>query len=248
MILHSDMRISPESDCPYLENRKWRTNYFFASGLSADELEFILSKGWRKFGMYYFRPACRDCDECVPIRLLTGEMNVSKSMKRVLRRCREIRVEFNEPEYRDEIYEIYKKHSLVRFDKTSSQSDFLHSFYTLSCPSIQSEYFLDDRLIATGFLDVSSTSLSSVYFIYDTDYMNYRLGTFSIIREAAYGLERGLNYYYLGYYVKENRSMAYKNCFHINEKMDWTTGIWINEKTAGDDPAPSSGTEPISLF
>lgn len=238
MILHSDPRLSPESECPYLEDRKWRTHYFLASDLTGEELETVLSSGWRKFGMYYFRPACRNCGECTPIRLLTEQLKISRSMKRVMRRCENIRVEFNEPAFRDEIYEIYRKHSLVRFGKTSSQSDFLHSFYTISCPSVQTEYFLEDRLIAVGFLDVSSMGLSSVYFIYDTDYMDYRLGTFSVIKEASYALEREMKYYYLGYYVKNNKSMAYKNGFHVNEKMDWKTGLWISETAAGDGLQP----------
>jgi len=198
MILHSDMQTSPESDCPYLEGRKWRMNYFFASQLTADELDILLARGWRKFGMYYFRPVCNGCEECIPIRLRTAELNYSKSMKRALRRCAEITVRFNELEYSDAIYEIYKKHSEVRFGKVSSESDFLHSFYTQSCPAIQSEYYLEDKLIAAGFLDASSRALSSIYFVYDTDFSDFRLGTFSVLRETEYALSLGLDYYYLG--------------------------------------------------
>lgn len=229
MILHSDLQISPESTCPYLEDRKWRTKYFLASQVSGNELEEILSNGWRKFGMYYFRPACRMCKECIPIRIRTGELTLSKSMKRVIRKCNNIRVKFREPAYSDEIFEIYKKHSLVRFNKISEQRDFLNSFYMNSCPSIQSEYYLGDKLVAVGFIDVSSVSLSSVYFIYDTDYMHYSLGTFSVLEETAYALSCGMKYYYLGYYIEKNKSMAYKNSFHINEKMEWETGLWHHE-------------------
>lgn len=229
MILHSDMQISPESDCPYLEGRKWRTNYFFASQLTAEELDILLARGWRKFGMYYFRPVCSGCEECIPIRLRTSELDYTKSMKRVLRRCGEITVRFNDLEYSDEIFEIYRKHSGVRFGKDACQSDFLHSFYTQSCPAMQSEYYLGSRLIAAGFLDLSSNSLSSIYFVYDTDFSDYRLGTYSVLKETAYAASLGLDYYYLGYYVRNNGSMAYKNSFHINEKMDWSTGTWFHE-------------------
>ena len=229
MILHSDMKTGPESDCPYLEGRKWRVDYFFASQLTADELDILLTRGWRKFGMYYFRPVCNGCAECVPIRLRTAELSYSKSMKRALRRCAEITVRFNGLKYSDEIYEIYKNHSEVRFGKVSSESDFLHSFYTQSCPAIQSEYYLKDKLIAVGFLDVSSRALSSIYFVYHTDYSDFRLGTFSVLRESEYALSLGLDYYYLGYYVRDNISMAYKNNFHVNEKMNWSTGKWLHE-------------------
>jgi len=230
MLLHSDLKRSPESDCPYLKEKKWRTDYFFASGLTGDELEELLSRGWRKFGIYYFRPSCLDCEECVPIRLLTSDIRLSKSMKRVLRKGGDIEVFFHEPEYRDEIFQMYQKHSHVRFEKTSSHSDFMHSFYMPSCPGLQSEYFLDGILVAVGFLDISSAALSSIYFIYDTDYSEYSLGTLSVIKEAQYAASLGLPYYYLGYYVKDNSSMSYKNSFHRNEKMDWKTGEWIIEE------------------
>lgn len=229
MILHSDMQTSPESDCPYLPGKKWRTNYFFASQLTADELDILLARGWRKFGMYYFRPVCRGCDECIPIRLRTAELNYTKSMKRVSRRCGGVTVRFNDLEYSDDIYEIYRKHSEVKFGKVSGQSDFLHSFYTQSCPAIQSEYYLGDRLIAAGFLDVSSKAMSSIYFVYDPEFSDYRLGTFSVLKETAYAASLGLDYYYLGYYIRDNGSMAYKNSFHVNEKMDWSSGTWFRE-------------------
>ena len=95
-----------------------------------------------------------------------------------------------------------------------------------SCPSIQSEYYLDNRLIAVGFLDVSNISLSSIYFIYNTEYMKYSPGTLSILREAEYAASIGLPYYYLGYYIEENKSMSYKNSFRINEKMNWESEAW----------------------
>ena len=39
--------------------------------VSAEELEVLLLRGWRRFGPAYFRPACRPCGECVSIRLDT---------------------------------------------------------------------------------------------------------------------------------------------------------------------------------
>jgi len=94
---------------------------------------------------------------------------------------------------------------------------------------MQSEYYLGDRLAAVGFLDVSTEALSSIYFIYHNDFLHYSPGTFSVLREAAFAASIGLQFYYLGYYVRENKSMAYKNSFHQNEKMDWLSGAWLTE-------------------
>ncbi len=229
MKLLSEPQVSEESPCPYIEGKKWRFNYFFAVDVTAEELDVILSRGWRKFGMYYFKPVCGECRECIPIRVIADEIIPSKSQRRALRDCQDVRVEFRELEYRDEIFEIYKDHSHFKFNKESDENDFRSSFYTRSCPALQSEYYIDDKLAAVGFLDVSSNALSSIYFIYKNEFAKYRLGTFSALKESEYALSLGLKYYYLGYYIENNSSMVYKNRFHVNEKMDWNTGDWLRE-------------------
>jgi arginine-tRNA-protein transferase len=230
MKLFNEPVLSEESLCPYIKNNKWRCMYFFATDVSGEELDIILSRGWRKFGMYYFRPACMDCNECIPIRIRAHELTPTKSQKRAIKTCMDVQVQFRELEFRDEIYEIYQDHSTTRFSKDSNIEDFYNSFYTKSCPAMQSEYYINNTLVAVGFLDVSSNALSSIYFIYRNEFSSYRLGTFSVIRETEQAISMGLDYYYLGYFIKSNRSMAYKNSFHINEKMDWETGLWLHEK------------------
>ncbi len=229
MILLSEPIVSEESQCPYIEGKMWRFTYFFAREVLDSELSEILARGWRKFGFYYFKPVCHDCNACIPIRLRTDEFRPTKSQRRVKKKCSEIRVQFNDLEYRDEIFEIYKDHSMARFGKKAEQDDFINSFYLPSCPAIQSEYFIEDKLMAVGFLDLSSDSLSSIYFIYNSDYLKYSPGTMSVIKETEYAASLGLSYYYLGYYINENTRMSYKNSFHVNEKMDWSTGQWIKE-------------------
>jgi arginine-tRNA-protein transferase len=230
MKLLSKSLISEESECSYIKEKKWQFAYFFAAELSPHELDMLLSFGWRKFGLYYFKPICKDCRECIPLRIKTKELILSKSQKRVIRDCKDIRVDFKDLEYRDEIFEIYKDHSYNRFGKSSDSEDFYNSFYTQSCPSIQSEYYVDNKLAGVGFIDISSNALSSVYFVYRNEFLNLRLGTFSIINETFFALKLGLNYYYLGYYIKNNKSMSYKNSFFINEKMSWDTELWVQEQ------------------
>lgn len=237
MKLLAETLLSEETSCPYIKNNKWRCRYFFATDVSGRELDIILSSGWRKFGIYYFRPECSECSECIPIRIKTGELLPTKSQKRVIKKCMNVNVKFRDMEYRNEIYDIYKDHSLTRFNKVSTIEDFIHSFYTPSCPAIQSEYYIDSVLAGVGFIDVSANALSSIYFIYRSEYNRFRLGTFSVIRETELALSMGLDYYYLGYFIRKNQSMAYKNSFHINEKMDWKTGSWFHEK---DFPEPGS--------
>lgn len=229
MILLQEPRLSPPGPCTYIPDRLCRVEYFFAYDLTGDDLEELLSRGWRKFGEYYFRPRCGDCRECVPLRVLVREFTMTKSQRRVAKKCKDITVRFRELEYRDEIFEIYRDHSLKRFNKESDENEFFAAFYTRSCPSIQSEYYIGNELIGVGFLDISRSGLSSVYYIYKSSVEEYRLGTFSVMREVEHAVSLGLHYYYLGYYIKENPHMEYKGHFHPHETYDWSSEIWTRE-------------------
>ena len=229
MFILQEPQFSNFDTCPYIKDELLRFEYFFATELNRDELEELLNRGWRKFGLYYFRPVCYKCQKCIPIRIRAKNMILTKSLRRVLRKGKDITVVFRPMEFRDEIFEIYRDHSEKRFGKESNLENFISTFYTETCPSLQSEYYLEDQLVAVGFIDKSSRSLSSVYFIYRTAFESYSLGTYSILKETEYAAAQGLDFYYLGYYISENRSMAYKNRFIPNEKYDWQREIWADE-------------------
>jgi arginine-tRNA-protein transferase len=227
MILHQTVKRSDISQCHYLPDRQWRFEYFYASGLSGEELGQLLEKGWRKFGLYFFRPVCPDCRACIPIRVLVDEFSPSRSQRRILRRNAGCEVRFGPLRYNDRIYEIYADHSENRFGREDAHpEEFMASFFTRSCPSLQSEYHVDNTLAGVGFIDRSTDALSSVYFIYDTEYEYLGLGTFSVIREIGYARDLGLKYYYLGYYIPECIKMAYKGRFRPFELYDWGKGRW----------------------
>ncbi len=226
MIIIQEKELSDIEECPYLPGREFRFEYFYAVDLNGMELNKLLERGWRKFGICYFRPKCHGCLECVPIRIPVADIKLSKSQRRVLNKATQIDVKYGPLEYRKEIYEIYKDHSENRFEKDTDLEDFLYTFYTKSCPTLQTELFLNGRLVAAGFLDKSSEALSSVYFVFNTDFSKYSLGTFSILKEIEYTASLGLKYYYIGYYIKDNHSMAYKGRFFPQELYDWQEGVW----------------------
>lgn len=229
MILLSEPRLGLDGPCAYIDGLLWRFEYFFARALDERDLEELLSRGWRKFGEYYFRPRCEGCSRCVPLRVCAADFISTRTQRRISRNCTAIEVRFCELNFREEIFDVYRDHSLVRFGKESDHDDFIASFYSPSCPGLQSEYYLDGKLIAAGFLDRSAESLSSVYFVFRSGYESYRLGSFSIIKEVEFAQSLGLKYYYLGYYIEQNQSMEYKGHFHPHETYDWISETWIRE-------------------
>lgn len=230
--------LSEEDRCPYLKDRKWRQEYFVATQLDEVHFQKLLDRRYRRFGAVFFRPCCPDCLKCQPIRVDAGSFKPSRSQRRVIRKNSSTVVKFRALEPRRELYDIYVKHSRVRFEQESSEDEFIRNFYTPVVPSFQSEYFIDGRLAGFGILDQASTGLSSVYYCFDPDYSEYSLGTFSVLEEIKKCSALGLQYYYLGYYIKESPKMVYKGRFAPYELLE--QGIW--RPVSDDLPHDPAGT------
>lgn len=218
-----------ESPCPYLKEENWIQDFFYAAKLSAAELDNLLAEGWRKFGHIIFRPNCPVCQKCLPLRLETKIFKMSKSQRKLLNKnnTKNITIKYSPPRFREELFDIYTEHSKARFKETdNSISHFKETFFTETAPSIQCEYYVDNKLAALGFLDKGELSLSSVYFCFLPQYSRLSLGTFSALKEIELARELELPYYYLGYWIRENHSMAYKSRFKPFQLRDWKTGKW----------------------
>lgn len=219
-------RLEELSDCPYLPGRARQYEYFLADNLSAAEVAVCFEAGWRKFGPYYFRPACPDCRQCIPLRVPVGEFSPSRSQRRVLRRNADLQTTFGPLMPREEIYGLYREHTGVRFERETDPEEFFFHFYLPSCPALQTEIRIGEELAGVGFLDVGSDCLSSVYFCFSPRFAKHSLGIFSILQEIEQARLLGLPYYYLGYYVPGCPTMAYKDHFRPREHYDWEQGRW----------------------
>ena len=227
-------------ECPYLPARKFIQEYFLSIEVSEDEFTDLLENGWRKFGYYFFRPVCSECRECVPIRILTEEYKYSKSMARILNRNSNVKISINKPDYTEERYQIFKKHSEIRFNTSLNRESFKDDFCISAVPSVFMDYRIEGVLTGTGVVDISSNGLSSVYFAFDPDYIAMSPGIFSMLIEIETAKKLGKKYYYPGYYIKDLKSMSYKAKFKPYERLDWEKMEWLeySGETNGEKERP----------
>ena len=224
-LLHPPQLEEP-SPCPYLPEREKRYEFFLAGQLTAAEISRYLSLGWRKFGLYYFRPVCPDCRACTPLRIPVADFVPSRSQRRILKKGAKLSARFGDLRLTDRAFAIYRDHSLRRFGLEPDAEEFILNFFLPSCPSLQTEIYVDDVLAGVGFLDRGEDCLSSVYFCFDTAYADFNLGTFSILKEIEQARTLGLPYYYLGYCVSGCRSLVYKDQFRPRQRFDWQDQSW----------------------
>jgi arginine-tRNA-protein transferase len=212
--------------CPYLLDKIFIQRYFIHNSLNEYELEYLLSGGWRKFGYYFFKPECPNCLECTPVRVLAEDYYSTKSQRRVLRKNITAEVYIEPNSFSEERYNIFEKHSKIRFNQTTKKKYFEYNFCKSAAPYFIIEYRIEGKLFGTGYIDNSLDSLNSVYFAFDPDYSYLSPGILSAIVEIHTAKTFGKKYYYLGYYIKNNKTMDYKLRFISYELYNWIEKKW----------------------
>ena len=217
------------ADCPYLSGRASTTENFIAGKLTESEMENFLASGYRHFGPYFYRPVCKLCHQCIPLRIPLSGFSFSKSGRRVLARGAKFVTALERPQPSNEAFELFRKHKR-RFKDSYSERDLEFEFQAFFHPfpfSFQLSVHDGSRLVAVSHLDVTENALSAIYCYYDDSYTRESLGTFAISKEIEIGRERGASFLYLGYYVAENRHMSYKGRFHPGQVLV-QEGHWID--------------------
>lgn len=213
--------VSHEFPCSYLPGKMARHEVFHVSGLDAAAYDRLLSRGFRRSGSVVYRPRCRGCNECRQMRVVVSDFQPTPSMRRVLRRNADLRVEVADCAFDSEKHAMFQRYLLSQHDR--SMSGDVESFRSFLCESpaetLEFHYYLGRRLIAVSVADRVSSGISSVYMYFDPAESARSLGTFSILWEIEHCRAEGLPYYYLGYLVSGCAKMSYKARFHPFEVL-----------------------------
>ena len=203
--------------CSYLENKKQTMHYKVIESCSAASCQDLIERGFRRFGKMYFRPICEGCDECKSIKIDVANYSFSKSARRVMRKAKDLRVYIQRPTLSQEHLKIFEKYHLHMHEKkgweyNKTSPDHYYSSFVSGHEDFGYEvlYFLEEKLIAVDLIDILEDGISSIYFYYDPDFAKYSLGKLSLYNQIKYVKNSGKKWIYLGYYVKECPSLAYK--------------------------------------
>jgi arginine-tRNA-protein transferase len=91
-------------------------------------------------------------------------------------------------------------------------------------------YYLDDHLVAVGYVDELPGGMSAIYYFYEPSVRQRGLGTWHILSLIDRAKRQRVPHVYLGYYVADCPSLAYKARFRPNE-MRSPAGIWRQSDT-----------------
>jgi arginine-tRNA-protein transferase len=215
-----------ETKCPYLENRLFTSNNLIINIIDEEGIEAMLESGYRHFGAYFFRPECTGCHECHPIRIPINDFSFSGSEKRVLKRAAHFTVKFIDRSVPDIMkFNLYRDHKR-RFKEVEIESyeNWVSSFFSDQSFNKTMEIWDCETLAAVTHLDVTRKMVSAVYCYWNEAYASFSPGKLSILLGIQMAMEAGAEYYYLGYYIRDNIHMSYKANYRPNQILE--DGVW----------------------
>jgi arginine-tRNA-protein transferase len=217
------------SPCPYLEGLTARLPLRLpVRRLRPRELETRLAAGDRRQGLLLYRTACEQCHACEPIRIDVTTFRPGRTQRRVFRRGEgRIKTEIGPLEPTLEKVALYNRHKRLR-NLTSGERridlDAYTSFLGESCcESFELRYVVDR----------SARALSAVYCYFDPDFEELSPGVYSILKQVELCKRWDLRYLYLGLYIADCSSMAYKRSYLPHERL--LGGTWITIDRADDE-------------
>lgn len=241
--LHLPLTVCPEQPCPYMPGRVEQLRAFAADSFPPQLYHAFMDAGFRRSGRYFYQPVCQQCRACRPIRVLVDHFTPGKSQRRYRRRNADLISFADKPQPSIEKHQLYRRYvsarhqgPMVNDDRESFEQFLYHS------PVDTFEITHRDgagRLLVVGICDVCPQSLSSVYFFFDPDFADRRLGTFGAIYEIELAHEIGIPHYYMGFWIRGCRQMEYKASFRPCEVL-CPDGEWRPLKSGyGPEPDPA---------
>ena len=216
--------------CPYLEKGNWQNISFQTSKLQSDGYNTLLNQGFRRSGITIYHPVCPSCQECIPIRIDALNFIKNKGQRRTWKKNNDLHVEHHTAEFNQEDFDLYSLYQR-EWHKTNvpvKKEEYLDFLINSPVNTEIIRYFFGDKLIGVGWVDCLPELLSSVYFVFDPDYVSRRMGVFSLLYEIEYARSLDIRWLYLGYWVKSSAKMKYKADFQPAELLNDSKWIPYN--------------------